>query len=97
MSRRTIDMTGLTTKKFVANSRRGDQYSSTIQNLTGQTLTVTVTNDDIQIASPTFDVPAAGAVSVANGAIGAINEPYDGWLLTLGGAGSGSILITESG
>jgi len=93
----TIDMNGLTTKSFVANSRRGPEYNATIQNLSGQSLTITVTNEDIQSTSPTFDTPAAGALVVANGAIGVLNEPYDGWLLTLGGAGTGFINITEAG
>lgn len=97
MSRHTVDMDGLTTKSFVANSRRGEQYHATIQNLSGQSLTITVTNDDIQSASPTFDTPAAGVLTILDGAVGALTEPYDGWLLTLGGAGSGNVLITEAG
>ena len=47
MSRRNIDMTGLTTKDFVANSRRADTYHATIQNNTSQSLTITVTNQNI--------------------------------------------------
>lgn len=97
MSQHTVDMTGLTTKKFVANSRRGSEYNATIQNLSGQSLTVTVTNDNIQDPSATFDAPASGALVIANGAVGELNEPYDGWLLTLGVAGSGNILISEAG
>ena len=97
MGRHTVDMDGLTTKNFVSNSRRGSEYNATIQNLSGQSLTITVTNDDIQGASPTFDTPAAGALVVANGAVGALSEAYDGWLLTLGGAGTGNVVITEAG
>lgn len=97
MGRHTVDMTGLTTKKFVANSRRDGQYNATIQNLSGEELTVTVTNDDIQGSSPTFDTPAQGALVIAAGAVGELNEPYDGWLLTLGGTGAGNVLITEAG
>ena len=74
MARHTVDMGGLTTKNFVSNSRRGPEYNATIQNLSGQSLTITVTNDDIQGASPTFDTPAAGALVVANGAVGAVSE-----------------------
>lgn len=94
-----IDMTGLTTKKFVANSRRGSDYKSTIHNFSGQSVTVTVTNKDIQaaVAPGDFDTPAAGALVVVDGAIGSLNEPYDGWLLTLGLAGTGSIFVTEAG
>jgi hypothetical protein len=90
-------MTGLTTKQFVANSKRGTEYNASIQNLSGESLTVTVTNEDIQGSSPTFDTPAAGALVIANGAVGELNEPYDGWLLTLGAGGSGFIHINESG
>lgn len=90
-------MTGLTTKKFVANPKRGPEYNATIQNLSGESLTITVTNDDIQDSSATFDVPAVGALVIANGAVGVLNEPYDGWLLTLGGTGAGNVLITEAG
>ena len=57
MARRTITFAADTTKKFVANQRRGEQYHATIQNLTTQTITVTVTNEDIQDANATFDVP----------------------------------------
>jgi len=97
MGRHTVDMNGLTTKNFVSNSRRAGQYNATIQNLSGQSLTVTVTNDDIQGSSPTFDTPAQGALVITSGAVGELNEPYDGWLLTLGGAGTGNVLITEAG
>ena len=97
MAVRNIDMTGLTSKKFVTNLRRGSEYNATIQNLTGQSLTITVTNQDIQSASPTFDAPAAGALVIANGAVGKLGEGYDGWLLTLGAAGAGTINIAEAG
>lgn len=97
MSRSNVDMTGLTTKSYVANQRRGSDYFATIQNLSGQSLTITVTNDDIQGASPTFDTPAAGALVIANGAVGSLAEPYDGWLLTLADTGTGAVNIVESG
>ncbi len=97
MSRRTITFASDTTKKFVANPRRGDQYHATIQNLTDQTMTITVTNDDIQSAAPTFDTPAAGALAITAGAIGILNEAYDGWLLTGGGSATGNVVITEAG
>ena len=86
-----------TTKTFVANPRRGDSYHATIQNLTDQSITITVTNQDIQGSSPTFDTPAGGALVIAAGAIGAITEPYQGWLLTAGVAASGTVEITEAG
>jgi hypothetical protein len=99
MARRTVDMTGLTTKPFLMNHRRDADYNATIQNLSGQSLTVTVTNQDAQkTGSLTYDVPASGALVIANGAIGQIiSEPYEAALFTLGGAGSGPIEIVEAG
>lgn len=97
MSRHTVTFTAQTTRNFVANSRRGEQYHATIQNLTAQTITITVTNQDIQGASPTFDAPAAGALTVAAGAIGVLNQAYDGWLITAAGSTSGTVEITEAG
>ena len=86
-----------TTKKFAANPRRGDTYHATIQNLTDQSITITVTNQRIQGDSPVFDTPAAGALVVAAGAIGSIAEPYNGWLLTAGVSATGTVEITEAG
>lgn len=97
MSQRTVAFDNETTRKFVANQQRGPEYNATIQNLSGQSITVTVTNDDIQNASATFDTPAAGALVVADGAIGFINEPYDGWLITAGAAATGNVHIVEAG
>ena len=97
MSRHTITFTADTTKNFVPNTRRGSDYNATIQNLSGESITITVTNQNIQGSSPTFDTPAAGALVIANGAIGVLNEPYDGWLLTAGGSATGTVEITEAG
>lgn len=97
MSRVTITFASETTKNFVPNHKRGPQYSATIQNLTDQSITITVTNEDIQGSSPTFDTPAAGALVITAGAIGATTEPYDGWLLTAGVAATGTVNIVESG
>ena len=97
MARRTITFAGDDTKQFVANHRRGNQYNSTIQNLTDQTIVITVTNEDIQSTSPTFDEPAAGALSILAGAIGVLNEAYDGWLLTPAVAATGTVNIVEAG
>ena len=99
MPQRTLDMNGINSKFFVANSNRGAEYYSTIQNLSGQTLTVTVTNMDIQgnDGPPEFDDPASGPVTILDGAVGQINEPYDGWRLDLAGPGTGFVYITESG
>lgn len=96
MARRNITFTAETTKNFVPNHRRAGEYTSTIQNLTNQTITITVTNEDIQ-GSPTFDTPAAGALAITAGAIGVLNEPYDGWLLTAGGSATGTVNIVEAG
>ena len=96
MARRTITFAADTTKKFVANQRRGEQYHATIQNLTTQTITITVTNEDSQDANATFDTPAAGALTVTAGAVGVINEAYDGWLLTATST-SGTVNIVEAG
>ena len=95
--RSSITFTAETTKKFVANTRRGDNYHSTIQNLTDQTITITVTNQDIQSSNPVFDTPSGGALVVTAGAIGSITEPYDGWLLTAGGSATGTVEIMEAG
>jgi len=97
MARRNITFASDTTKKFVANHRRGEQYQATIQNLTTQTVTITVTNEDIQGSSPTFDTPAAGALAITAGAIGVLNEAYDGWLLTAAASTSGTVNIVEAG
>lgn len=96
MSRHTVTFAADTTKNFVPNSRRGTDYNATIQNLTTQTITITVTNDDIQSASPTFDTPASGALTILAGAIGVLNAGYDGWLITASST-SGNVLITETG
>jgi len=97
MSRHTVTFSSETTRNFVPNSRRSTGYNATIQNLTAQTITITVTNDDIQSASPTFDEPAAGALTILAGAIEALNEAYDGWLITAAASTSGDVLITETG
>lgn len=86
-----------TTKNFATNYRRGEQYHATIQNLTDQSITITVTNQNIQGSSPTFDTPAAGALVIDAGAIGSISEPYVGWLLTAGVAATGTVEIAEAG
>ena len=95
--RSSIEFTAETTKRFCANPRRGDTYNASIQNLTGQSITITVTNQDIQSASPVFGVPAAGALVIADKDIGVITHPYDGWLLTAGASATGTVEITEAG
>ncbi len=95
--RHTITFTSETTKNFVPNHRRGAEYNATIQNLSGQSITVTVTNEDIQSTSPTFDNPSSGVFVIADGVIGVLNEPYDGWLLTAGAPATGTVNIVEAG
>lgn len=95
--RSTVTFTAETTKNFVANSRRGSDYLATIQNLTGEAVTITVTNQDIQSSAPTFDTPAQGALVIADGAVATLNEPYDGWLLTAAMAATGTVEISEAG
>lgn len=93
----TIVFTADTTKNFVPNTRRGMFYSATIQNLTDQSITFTVTNQDVQGSTPVYDTPAAGALTIAAGAIGTMGASYNGWLLTAGLAATGTVEITEGG
>ena len=95
--RSSIEFIAETTKQFSANPRRGDTYNASIQNLTGQSITITVTNQDIQGESPVFGVPASGALVLADKAIGVLIHPYDGWLITAGAAATGTVEITEAG
>ena len=95
--RSSITFTAESTKQFAANPRRGTDYNATIQNLSGQSITITVTNQDIQSANPVFDVPANGALVIANGAIGVMIHPYDGWLITAAAPATGTVEITEAG
>ena len=85
-----------TVKQFAANPRRGSDYKATIHNLTDQTITITVTNMNIQEASPVFDAPASGALTVTAGAVGLLNEAYQGWNVACSSA-TGSVHITEAG
>ncbi len=97
MSRHTVTFTATDVRNFVPNSRRGPEYQSTIQNLSGQSITITVTNQPIQGTSPTFAAPAAGALVIANGAIGSLDQPYDGWLITAAASTTGTVEISEAG
>ena len=98
MARHTVTFTATDTKNFVPNPRRGNQYNSTIQNLSGQSITITVTNQNIQkTTNPDFDTPTAGALVIANGAIGVLNEPYDGWLIIAAASTTGTVEIVEAG
>lgn len=97
MAGSTLVFTADTTKDFAPNYRRGAEYQATIQNLTSVTLTITVTNQNIQQnTSATFDTPAGGALTIAAGAVGTITAPYKGWRFT-GASTSGTVEITEAG
>ena len=95
--RSSLIFTAETTKQFATNTRRGTDYTATIQNLSGQSITITVTNHNIQVPNPEFDTPADGALVIAAGSIGVINDPYDGWLLTAGAPATGTVEIVEAG
>ncbi len=97
MARRNIIFTGDTSKKFATNARRGTEYQATIQNLTDQSITITITNQDIQDATANFDTPSAGALVIAAGAVGSLNEPYDGWLITPAAGATGTVNVYEAG
>lgn len=95
MGRKTIDMEGTNTVIYIANPKRGSQYHATLQNTTGQTLTVVVSND----GGANFANPAAGALSIANNTFGEITEPYERIGLVIGApGGSGAVIdIVEAG
>ena len=93
----TVTFAAETTKNFVPNTRRGSEYSATIQNLTANTIVITVTNEDIQGSTPQYGTPQAGAVSIPAAGIGAITQPYGGWLITAAVSTSGTVEITEAG
>ena len=97
MAQRTVTFASETVKDFVANHRRGSEYNSTIQNNTDQSITVTVTNQDIQSASPTFAPPSAGALVITSGSVGSLLDPHEGWRLTAGVAATGTVDIVEAG
>ena len=81
---------------FVLNQQRGPQYNATLQNLTGASITIQVTNQNIQdTAAPTFTDPAAGILTSADEAVGFLSEPYEA--IEIDGAGTGTIEIVEAG
>lgn len=96
MSRRTVTFTSQTTRNFVPNHQRGPEYNASIQNNTGQSITITVTNQNIQGVTPAFTAPVTALV-IATGAMAFTNEPYDGWLITAAASTSGTVDIVEAG
>lgn len=102
MSRKTIDFDNENIKFFMANPRQLAGYQATIQNGTGQSLTVTVTNFDVSEldlsdGSIQYVTPSSGTLTIANGSIGLLLNPYQAWKLTLAASATGQINITEMG
>jgi len=97
--RHTITFTDETKKTFVPNHRKGDQYIATIQNLTGEIITITVTNQDVQdTLSISFQNPVGGGVLTINdNEFQFISLPYDGWLITAASSATGTVEIVEAG
>lgn len=97
MAQHTIVFASDTSKIFVANPKQQAGYGATVQNNTNQTITIKVTNEDVQnVTSPTYSAVAAGAISVLVGEMGAIAEPYQAWEITCAAA-TGTVDITELG
>lgn len=69
--------------------------TTTFQNLTGASITVTVTNQNIQeVASPTYVNPPQGTLTIANNAIGVLETPHVG--ARFSGTGTGTIEIVTA-
>lgn len=94
-----VTFDGDTTQRFIANYRRADDYKASIQNLSGQQITITVSNvaENRNQGTPTYSTPAQGAVVIATGDAAVINEPYVEWLLTAGAPATGNVYIVEAG
>ena len=89
MAKNTITLAANTPKVFPLNHRAYDS-TVTIQNETGAALTVKVTNDNVQKVAPGSVVwadPAAGALSIANGAVDQLVGPHTAMQLTSTSAG----------
>lgn len=96
MARKTITFTAETEKFFVANPKQLAGYQATIQNNTGQMITITVTNEDKPTASSTY-VTVASSLVISSGEAVSFSEPYQGWKLTAGAPATGTVEITEMG
>ena len=99
MARKTIDFVADTVKFFAANPRQLAGYQSTIQNNTGQSITITVTNNNVRsgLSGATYAAPAVGALVIVDGAIGSLNEAYQAWTITAAAPATGAVTITEMG
>lgn len=89
----TITFSAETTKNFSPNHKRGSQYRATIQNNTGQSVTITVSNQ--RGTSPLYGAPVTALV-IADGAFATTEEPYNSWLLTAAASASGTVNIVEA-
>jgi hypothetical protein len=67
----------------------------TIQNNTSDSITVTITAQNVQrVASPVYSAPSAGSVGYRCRAVGVLNQPATAMLLS--GTGTGVINIVEA-
>lgn len=67
----------------------------TIQNNTSDSITVTITAQNVQrVAVPVYSPPASGALVITAGAVGVLNQPATAMLLS--GAGTGVINVVEA-
>jgi len=94
-----IEFDAESTQRFAANYRRADDYKATIQNESGQQITVTVSNisENRNQGTPVYQQPAGGALVIADGAMATLNEPYVEWLLTAAAPATGFVYVVEAG
>lgn len=98
MAQRRVVFNGDTTRQFIANHKRGSEYNATIANDTDQSITITVANERVNRGeTPTYAAPAAGTLTIAAGANGALTQPYVSWLITAAAAATGNVNIVEAG
>lgn len=97
MAQKSIVFDNSTEQFFSANPRQLAGYEASIQNNTTQTITITVTNQKLTSDDPlVYGVPSSGALTVVAGAIGQLDEAYQGWKITATST-SGTVDITEIG
>ena len=101
MAMREIDYSGLDSKTFMCNHKRGSDYKATIQNNTNVDITVLTTNGNVQrdgLSGVAFSTPAQGALVITAGLVGSLNDPYVAIELTSAAAADGSFVhIVEAG
>lgn len=91
MAQRTLQKLTSDPVSYYPNHRVIGDVNITVQNNTGAALTLQVSNSRDE--SPLYSDPAQGAVSIANGDIVAITDPY--FVYQLSGIGTGDINIVE--